>query len=60
MYGMVADLLERLACNAESTGSSLVRDSYCVGTLSKFFAYNNCSAILLQLRHRGVSLHFWT
>ena len=26
--------------NPESTGSSLVRDSYCVGTLSKFFAHN--------------------
>ena len=38
----VADWLERLACNVESTGSSLVRNSYCVGTLSKFFTYN-CS-----------------
>jgi len=30
--------LERSACNVESTGSSLVRDIYCAGTLSKFFA----------------------
>ena len=43
--GMVADWLEQSACNAESTDSSLVRDSYRVGTLSKFFAHN-CSAIL--------------
>ena|SRR6218665_376233 len=50
---MVADLLERSACNAESTGSSLVRNNYCVhcppkvyacdcvGTVTKFFAYNS-------------------
>jgi len=34
----------------ESAGSSLVRDSYCVGTLSKSFAHN-CSAVLLHLRY---------
>ena len=42
--GTVADWLERFACNAESMGSSLVLDSYCVGTLSKSFAHY-CSAI---------------
>jgi len=46
--GMVADWLERSACYAESTDSSLGRDSYCVGTLSKFFAHN-CSALQLHL-----------
>ena len=51
--GTVADWLERSVCNEESTGSSLVRDSYHVGTLSKFFAHN-CSAVLLHLRWRGV------
>jgi len=35
-----------IVCNVESTGLSLVWDSYCVGTLSKFFALN-CSAISL-------------
>ena len=43
--------LERLAGNVESTGSSLVQDSYHVGTLSKFFAHN-CSAIPLHLQCR--------
>ena len=45
---MVDDWLERLACNAESTGSSLVRFSYCVGslgTLSKFFFVHYCCAV---------------
>ena len=50
----VADWLESSACDAESAGSSIVRDNYCVGTLSKFFAHNYCSAILLHLRRRGV------
>ena len=36
----VADWLERSACNAYSTDSSLVQDSYWVGTMSKFFTYN--------------------
>src|SRR6218665_355115 len=36
--------LELSACNVESTGSSLVLDSYCVGTLSIFFS-GNCSAL---------------
>jgi len=39
----VAYWLERSACNVESKGLTLVRDSYCVGTLTKFFAHN-CSA----------------
>ena len=35
LCGMVANWLERLACKyTESMGSSLVTDSYCVGTLS--------------------------
>ena len=46
--GTVADWLEHSAYNVDSTSSSLVRDSYCVGTLSKFFAHN-CSAILMHL-----------
>jgi len=46
-FGMVADLLDRTACNAEGTGSS-VRDSYHAGTLSKFFSHN-CSAIPFHL-----------
>jgi len=49
--GTVAYWLERLACNVE--GSSLVRDSYCVGTLSKFFAHN-CSALQLLVCHRDM------
>src|SRR6218665_3993744 len=49
MCGMMAYWLVRLVCNVDSTGSSLVRDSYCVGTLRKYFAHN-CSAILLHLR----------
>ena len=57
--GAVANWLKRSPCSAESTGSSLVRDSYCVGTLSQVFAHN-CSAILLHLRRRGVQVHFWT
>ena len=44
MCGMVADWLERSPCNAESTGSSLVRDSY----LSKFFADNSSHTTTLQ------------
>ena len=40
--GTVADWLERSAYNAESTGSSLVTDSY---LLSKSFAHYYCSAI---------------
>src|SRR6218665_2214486 len=38
----VAYWLERSACKVGSrpTGSSLDRDRYCVGTLSKFFAQN--------------------
>src|SRR6218665_212684 len=51
--GTVADWLERSACNSESMGSSLVRDSYCVRTLSKFFTYN-CSAILMHLCRQGI------
>ena len=57
MCDKVADWLERSASNAEKTGSSLVRDSYCEGTLSRFFSHN-CSAILLHLRRRGVKVHF--
>src|SRR6218665_2647496 len=34
LCGTVAYQLGRSACNMESTGSSLVQDSYCVGTLS--------------------------
>src|SRR6218665_202708 len=34
----VVDWLERSACDTESTGSSFIQDSYCVGT--KFFAHN--------------------
>jgi len=45
----------RSVCNMESTGSSLV--SYCVGTLSKFFAHN-CSAIPLHLHGQGLQVHF--
>jgi len=45
---MVADWFERSACNVESAGSSLVQDSYCVGTLSKSLAHS-CSALLLYL-----------
>src|SRR6218665_1304918 len=44
---MVADWLERSACNTESMDSTLVRDSYCVGTLSKTHTHN-CSVVLLQ------------
>src|SRR6218665_280802 len=52
---MVVDWLERSSCNAESMGSSLASYSYrSVGTYSMFFAHNNCSAILLHLRRRGV------
>ena len=42
-------LVRALAWNAESrpTGSSLVRDSYCVRTLSKFFAHNSSAIGLL-------------
>ena len=50
---MVADWLERSACNAESTRSSLVRDNYCVDTLSKLFAHDY-SAIILLLCCRGM------
>jgi len=57
LCGTVADWLERSTCNAEYSVSSLVRDSYCVGTLSKFFEHN-CTAILLHLCRRGVEVHF--
>src|SRR6218665_3932729 len=50
---MVAYRLGRSTFNKESTGSSLDCDSYCVGTLSKFFA-PTCSTIPLLLRRRGV------
>src|SRR6218665_1262418 len=40
-------------CIAERMGSSLVRGSNCVRTLSKFFAHNS-SAIPLHLRRLGV------
>src|SRR6218665_3179361 len=47
MCGAVADWLERSACNAESKGSSLVRDSYCVyDDLEQVPLAQNCSAIL--------------
>jgi len=44
MCGMVVDWLKQSACNAESMGLSLVGDSYCLWTLSKFFAHN-CSSL---------------
>jgi len=50
--------LERSACNVESMGSTLVRDSYRVRTFSKSFA-NSCSAIRLHLCCRGVWVHLW-
>ena len=56
--GAVAALLERLACNVDNVGSFLVRDSYCVGTLSKFFTHN-CSAIPLHQHCQGEYAHFW-
>ena len=55
----VGQWIERLVGSAESTGSSLFRDSYCLGTLCKSFALN-CSAMPLLLRPGGVCLHFWT
>ena len=55
--GTVTGWLERSACNVKSTGLSLVRYSYCVGTLRKFFAHS-CSAILLHLCRRGMQVHF--
>ena len=55
----VTDCLEQSACNVASTGSSLVRDSYFVGTLSKWSAHN-CSAIPLNLCCGGMQVHFWT
>jgi len=52
----------RIFRGTESLGSSLVRDSDCVGTLSKSFAHN-CSAITLHLcfaclRKKSYSLQF--
>ena len=44
---MVDVWIEWSACNTEYTGSTLVRDSYCVGTLSKSLTHN-CSAVLQQ------------
>ena len=38
-------LVRALGCNAESTGSSIARDSYCVGTLSKSFAHSQYNCI---------------
>jgi len=52
-FGTEADWLECSTCNAKSAGSSLVQESYHVGTLNKFFAHN-CSAILLHLHRRGM------
>ena len=51
----VAYQLELSACNVQSTGSSVIQDSYCVETLSKSFTHNG-SAIPLHLRHRGVEV----
>jgi len=44
--GTVIYQLECLASNVESMSSSLVRDNYCAGTLSKFFAYNTTTSVL--------------
>ena len=48
----MADLLAQSALNIKRTGLILVRDNHCVGTFSKSFAHNNCSALLLHLRRR--------
>ena len=53
--GTVTYRLGRLACNVESTVLSLVQDSYCVRTLSKFFAHN-CFVIPLNLRRVSGSI----
>lgn len=54
----VARRLEYSGCDVHSTGSILVRSSYCVGTLRKFFAHN-CSATPMHLHRRGVWVRFW-
>src|SRR6218665_3780621 len=54
----VAYHLERSACNVDSTGSSLDRDSYCAATLSQSYT-RNCSAIISHLpppSRRGTAL----
>ena len=50
--------LERLACNVESTGSNLVRDNYCVGTLSKFFVQYTVLIASAPLRCVSALLRF--
>jgi len=46
---VVSVWLERLSCNAESVDSIIIRNTYCIKTLSKSFTHKNCSAQCFEL-----------